>query len=157
MIDRLKQRVREILKKLLRLNASPQQIAAGFSLGIFVSFLPIIPFRTLVALGLAWLFRQNVIAAVAGKSITLLYSPLVPFIWLAEYRLGKRFIVVEHAAKFDRVHLGEILHMGWDVFTAMLIGAVIIATPVSLITYLVVKRLAERRLQRAARSTGRAG
>jgi uncharacterized protein (DUF2062 family) len=46
------------------------------------------------------------------------------------------------------VHLGEILHMGWDVFAAMLIGAVIIATPVSLICYAVVKRFAVRRLQR---------
>jgi uncharacterized protein (DUF2062 family) len=144
----LKQRTRETWQKLLHLNASPHQIAAGVSLGVFVSFLPIIPLRTIVALGLAWLFRQNVIAALAGKSITLLYSPAVPLIWLAEYRLGKRFILVEHAAKFDRVHLGEILHMGWDVFTAMLVGAVIIATPVSLITYAVVKQIAERRLQR---------
>ena len=143
----LKQRAREIWQKLLHLNASPHQIAAGFSLGVFVSFLPIIPLRTIVALGLAWLLRQNVIAALAGKSITLLYSPAVPLIWLAEYRLGKRFILVEHAAKFDRVHLVEILHMGWDVFTAMLVGAVIIATPVSLITYAVVKQIAERRLQ----------
>jgi uncharacterized protein (DUF2062 family) len=148
MIDRLKQQAREIWRKLRRLNASPHQIAAGFSLGMFVSFLPIIPFRTLVALGLAWLFRQNVIAALAGKSITFLYSPLVPFIWLFEYRLGKRLIVVEHASKFDRAHWGEILHMGWDVFAAMLVGAVIIAAPVSLICYAVVKRFAVRRLQR---------
>jgi len=143
----LKQLARDTWQKLLRLNATPHQIGAGFSLGVFVSFLPIIPFRTLVALGLAWLLQQNVIAALAGKSITLLYNPVVPLLWLAEYRLGKRFILVEHVEKFDKVHLREILYMGWDVFAAMLIGAVIIATPVSLITYAVVKRFAEKRLQ----------
>jgi len=36
----------------------------------------------------------------------------------------------------------------WNVFSAMLIGAAIIATPVSLTCYAVVKRFAVRRLQR---------
>jgi uncharacterized protein (DUF2062 family) len=102
----------------------------------------------MLALGLAWLFRLNVIATLAGKTLTLLYTPLVPLLWFAEYELGKRLIGVEHAAKFDKVHLGEILQMGWDVFAAMLIGSLIIATPVSLICYVVVKRVAEGRFPR---------
>jgi uncharacterized protein len=153
----LKQRARETWQKLLHLNATPHQIAAGFSIGVFISFLPIFGLRTVVAVGLAGLFRQNVIAAFAGKNITLLYNPAVPFLWLAEYRLGKQFVTVAHAEKFDRAHLHEILHMGWrgifhtgwDAFAATMVGGLIIAIPVSVITYIVVKRLAARRQQRA--------
>ena len=141
----LKQRVRDIWRKLRHLNATPHQIGAGFALGVFVSFLPIIPFRTLVALALAGLLRMNVIAAFAGKSITLLFSPLTPLLWLAEYRLGARFVVVERAEAFDRTHLGELLRMGWDIFAAMLVGAVILATPAALLSYGVIKIMVARR------------
>lgn len=37
----LKQRTREIWQKLSHLNARPDQIAAGFSIGTFASFLPL--------------------------------------------------------------------------------------------------------------------
>jgi uncharacterized protein (DUF2062 family) len=36
------------------------------------------------------------------------------------------------------------LQTGWDVYAAMLVGSIIIATPVMLITYMVIKRLAAR-------------
>jgi Protein of unknown function (DUF3417) len=44
----LKQRSREIWQKLSYLEASPDQIAAGFSIGIFASFLPLNPSPTIL-------------------------------------------------------------------------------------------------------------
>src|SRR5450759_2250548 len=85
----LKERLRESWHKLSRLNATPDQIATGFSIGIFASFLPLNPSPTITAIVMAWLLKKNVIAAVAGAVISILYIPLLPLIWLAEYRLGK--------------------------------------------------------------------
>jgi uncharacterized protein len=140
----LKQRVREIWQKLKHLNATPDQIAAGFSIGIFASFLPLNPSPTLTAILVAWLLKRNVVAAVAGAAAAILYLPLLPLIWLAEYRLGKLILPVQHPVTLDQARLWDMLQTGWDVYAAMLVGSIIIATPITLLTYLVIKRLAAR-------------
>lgn len=83
-------------------------------------------------------------AAVAGATTAILYVPLLPLIWLAEFRLGKLIITVQHPLKLDQGQLWEVLQKGWDVYTAMFVGSIIISIPVTLLTHWVVKRLAER-------------
>jgi uncharacterized protein (DUF2062 family) len=140
----LKQRIREIWQKLSHLDARPDQIAAGFSIGIVASFLPLNPSPIIVATAVAWLLKRNVIAAAAGGTTAMLYVPLLPLIWLAEYRLGKLILPVQHPLTLDDARLWDVLQQGWDVYAAMFIGSIIIAAPVALLTYLIVKRLAER-------------
>ena len=140
----LKQRIREIWHKLSHLDARPDQIASGFSIGIFASFLPLNPSPIIVAAVVAWLLKRNVIAAVAGATTAILYTPLLPLIWLAEFRLGKLILPVQHPLTLDQARLWDILQKGWDVYAAMFVGSILIATPITLLTYWVVKRLAER-------------
>jgi uncharacterized protein (DUF2062 family) len=142
----LKQRIRQVWQKLSHLNATPGQIAAGFSIGIFASFLPLNPSPEITAIVVAWLLKRNVIAAIAGAAASILYLPLLPLIWMAEYRLGKLILPVKHPVPvaLDQARIWDVLQKGWDVYAAMLIGSIIIATPVTLLTYLVVKRLAAR-------------
>ena len=140
----LKRRLREIWQKLSRLDARPRQIAVGFSIGIAAGFLPLNPSPIIVATAVAWLLKQNVVAAVAGAAMAILYIPLLPLIWLAEYRLGTLILPVQHPLTLDQARLWDVLQKGWDVYAAMLIGSIIIATPMTLIAYLVVKRIAER-------------
>jgi len=92
----------------------------------------------------AWLLKRNVMVAVAGAMAAILYLPLLPLIWLAEYRLGKLILPVQHPVTLDQARLWDMLQTGWDVYAAMLVGSIIIATPVMLITYMVIKRLAAR-------------
>jgi hypothetical protein len=44
----------------------------------------------------------------------------------------------------DRARLWEVLHKSGDVYAAMLIGTILIATPITILAYFAVKRLAER-------------
>ena len=140
----LKQRTREIWQKLSHLDARPDQIAAGFSIGIFASFLPLNPSPIIAAIVGAWLLKRNVPAAVAGATMAILYTPLLPLMWLAEYRLGKLILPTTRPVTLDSTRLWDVLQKGWDVYAAMFVGSIILATPVTLLTYLVVKRLAER-------------
>ncbi|MGD1020134.1 MAG: DUF2062 domain-containing protein [Verrucomicrobiia bacterium] len=140
----LKQRARGFWHKLTHLDARPDQIAASFSIGIVASFLPLNPSPIIVATGVAWLLKRNVIAAVAGATAAILYTPLLPVIWLAEYQLGKLILPVQHPLMLDHARLWDVLQKGWDVYAAMLVGSIIIATPVTVLTYFVVKQLAER-------------
>lgn len=140
----LKRRIRETWHKLSHLDARPDQIAAGFSIGIGAGFLPLNPSPIAVATVVAWLLKRNVIAAAAGAAAAILYLPLLPLIWLAEYRLGKLIFPVQHPLSLDHARLWEVLQKGWDAYAAMLVGSIIIATPVTLLTYFVVNRLAGR-------------
>ncbi len=140
----LKQQIREFWRKLSRIDARPDQIAAGFSIGIVASFLPLNPSPIAVATVVAWLLKRNVIAAAAGATAAILYTPLLPLIWLAEYRLGKLILPVRHPLRLDQARLWDVLQKGWDAYAAMFVGSIIIATPVTLLTYFVVNRLAER-------------
>ena len=117
--------------KLSHLDARPDQIATGFSIGIVASFLPLNP-------------SPLIVATVAGATTAILYVPLLPLIWLAEYRLGKLILPVQHPLALDHARLWDVLQKGWDAYAAMFVGSIIIATPVTLLTYLVVKHLAER-------------
>lgn len=140
----LKQRAREFWQKLRHFDATAEQIAGGFSIGIFASLLPLNPSPTLTAIVVAWLLKRNVMAAIAGAAAAILFLPLLPLIWLAEYRLGKLILPIKHPVTLDQARLWEVLQKGWDVYAAMLVGSIIIATPVTLLSYLVIKRLAAR-------------
>ena len=58
--------------KLSHLDARPDQIATGFSIGIVASFLPLNPSPLIVATVVAWLLGRNVMAAVAGATTAIL-------------------------------------------------------------------------------------
>ncbi|MEO6437164.1 MAG: DUF2062 domain-containing protein, partial [Tepidisphaeraceae bacterium] len=118
----LKERLRKVWQKLARLDARPDQIAFGFSIGIVASFLPLNPSPLILATVVAWLLKRNVIPAAAGAVTAILYSPLLPLIWLAEYRLGKLILPVQRPLILDRAHLWDVLQQGWDVYAAMLVG-----------------------------------
>lgn len=152
----LKQRLRGIWQRLSRLEIRPDQIAFGFCIGIVASFLPLNPSPLALATVVAWLLKRSVISAVAGAVTAILYSPLLPLIWLAEYRLGKLILPVQQPLVLDQAQLWDVLRKGWDVYAAMFVGSIIIATPITLLAYFIVKRLAERwaRKRAAARRSG---
>jgi uncharacterized protein len=140
----LKRRIRQTWQKLSHLDARPDQIAAGFSIGILAGLLPLNPSPIAVATVLAWLLRRNVIAAAAGATAAILYIPLLPLIWLAEFRLGILILPVRHPLTLDQARLWDVLRNGWDVYAAMFVGSIIIAAPVAALTYLIIKQLAEK-------------
>jgi len=140
----LQRRIRLIWQKLKLFDARPEQIASGFCIGIVASFLPLNPSPVVVATFVAWLLNRSVLPAIAGAVTAILYSPLLPLIWLAEYRLGKMILPVQRPLTLDHANFWDVLQQSWDVYAAMFVGSIIIATPVTIITYWIVKRLAER-------------
>lgn len=82
-IDKLK----EQFKKILSLDAHPGHIAAGFSVGVFISFTPFFGLHTPLAIALAFIFRLNKVTCITGAWIN---TPLtiVPVL-AASYNLGR--------------------------------------------------------------------
>lgn len=140
----LKRRIQDVWQKLSRIDARPDQIAAGFSIAIVASFLPLNPSPIAVGTAVAWLLKRNVIAAAAGGAMAIVFTPLLPLLWLAEYRLGQLILPMQQPPALDKPRLWSFLRDGWDVYAAMFVGSIIMAVPVAVLTYLIVKRLAER-------------
>lgn len=79
--------MRYFAKRVLRLNATPHAVAAGFAAGIFATFTPFLGFHFLIAFAIAYAVGGNLAAAVLG---CLAGNPLTyPAIWAVTYELGR--------------------------------------------------------------------
>lgn len=120
-----------------RLRGSPHHIALGFSLGVYVCWVPLFGFHTFLMLLLCWALRGNYIAGFMG---TFVGNPLTfPFMWWASYSVG-RVLMPGLASKHDP----DFAIMGYlDMrnfimeLTDNLLDLVIIATPGGLVVGLV--------------------
>ncbi|HCO12075.1 MAG TPA: DUF2062 domain-containing protein, partial [Desulfonauticus sp.] len=64
---RLKRYVRYWYLRILRIRAHPHKVALGLALGVFVGFLPIVPFQIVTAVSLAFLVKGNKLAAALDR------------------------------------------------------------------------------------------
>ncbi|WP_028033398.1 DUF2062 domain-containing protein [Chelativorans sp. J32] len=159
-----------VVKRALRLSATPHAIAIGVAAGIFASFTPFMGFHVILAATAAWLLRGNVVASALG---TFVGNPLTfPFIWGATLGLGRFILRGEHPAGIGPEDIGHLLwHLEFEklwepLLKPMAVGALPLGALAALIGYIVTrwatnafreerrKRLAERARRRAADDAG---
>ena len=71
--------------KLLAIRDTPNAIAGGVAIGIFLGFTPLFGLKMLLSLLFAWLFRCNLLAAAIGVTFHDIVIPFMPFIFRFEY------------------------------------------------------------------------
>jgi uncharacterized protein (DUF2062 family) len=59
-------RLRRLAQLVLQVEDSPTRVAAAFSLGLFIAFFPVLGTHTAIALAMAFAFRLNRVAILAG-------------------------------------------------------------------------------------------
>jgi len=141
-------------RKIVRQDDSPESIAKGFALGLFVGMSPYMGFHTVTGVGLAWLLRSNKLAAVAGVMITNPFS--APFIYGFTYLVGARFFHGNSAGMaidWSAITIADLLHEMPDLFITLTIGGIVLGLPIALAGYWMTHRLVlayrARRLARA--------
>jgi hypothetical protein len=142
--------------ELLDAKDAPHSVAGGTSIGVFFGFLPIFGLKTLGAMGVSLATRCSVVASVIGVSLHDVFLPVWPLILRYQYQIG--FWVLSHphhfAPKLSRADfdLSEIFQ--WDSFVdiglPLVLGGVILATPISLLTYGAVLFIMRQRAARKA-------
>uniref|UniRef100_B8DKN0 DUF2062 domain-containing protein n=1 Tax=Nitratidesulfovibrio vulgaris (strain DSM 19637 / Miyazaki F) TaxID=883 RepID=B8DKN0_NITV9 len=135
---RLRRFVRFQSLRLMRQSASAHSLAMGLAVGVFVGFLPIIPFQTVVSLALAFVLRGNPVGAAIG---TFVSNPLnvIPF-YAMLYWVGG--LLWHTTVAFDPSHLDmtHMLELGLDFFLVMCLGGVVLGIPAALATYVLTFR-----------------
>lgn len=97
-------------RRLMRLHASPHEIALGCALGAFVSITPLLGVQTFLAVLFSLLLRANVPAAIVG---TFVGNPLSwPFIWVSTYVMGLQMVGLE--GSFDPAAVHRNIELLWS-------------------------------------------
>src|SRR5438876_9236823 len=116
---------------LMTIADTPHSIALGSAIGIFFGFTPLWTMKTLLSIGVAWVFKSNKIAAAIAVTLHDIILPLMPAIYFWQYRIGMRVLHgrPEHRAAFHHVTIWDYLHS--DVFVRLiwptLVGSLFLA------------------------------
>jgi hypothetical protein len=132
-------KVENYLKELVRLKKSPKSIAFGFALGTFLALLPTFSFAPVIGLALVFIFKDlNKISLFASFIIWNIFL-LTPIYYLS-YKLGSLILDGSSAVKLDFT-FNTIFN---TLSKRFLLGNIIIAITVTLISYVLVKFIANR-------------
>jgi hypothetical protein len=135
--------------KLLAIRDTPEAIAGGVAIGIFIGFTPLFGLKTILTILFAWLTGSNIIAAVIASAAHDVLLPLMPAVFRLEYDVG--FWLLSHPhhlpPPLTRMHLqGHWRH--WTTFFTvgkpLLVGSVVCGAPFALLSYVLTQRLVAR-------------
>lgn len=133
------------LKAILTLDSHPGHIAAGFAVGVFISFTPFFAFHTLMAISAAFIFRLNKLSCVTGSWINTPITVL-PVLGLS-YKLGR----ILRGLPAGELHINS---FEWHILKkhagSLLLGTSILGFIAAIIAYFVCYYLVVRFRQRDA-------
>ncbi len=150
---------RVFLKKLLQLEDTPESIAWGASLGMFVAWTPTVGIQMIIIGVINTLFRVNRLAGIVmvyiSNPLTLLPIYYLDYV-VGAFLIGKgdtisreqfsQIIPATSDGVFDyfvRFFTG-LLELGWDVALPTLLGGAVIGLVLAIPTYPLTKRFIER-------------
>ena len=126
-----------LLMRILRLRSSDYSLAAGFAVGIAVSFTPLIGLHILLAIALAWLVRGNIIMAMIGTAAGNPWT--FPLIWVLIYTAGNYILgIAPDSADVTMLSYELLLQSPGQVLISMLAGGALIGGILGVISFIIV-------------------
>jgi len=171
--QQMRPKLRRTIRWLIVLRGSPEAIAGGVAIGVFVAFTPTIGFQMVIAALLATLLRANRPVAVAMVWLTNPFT--VPPVFITTYWLGTFFqsgppVAEVYALLSDTMQkisshdywalhdqFTTFLAVGWQILMPLLIGGALLGTILGVASYVVtLKAIGRYRRLRAKRKRQRA-
>jgi uncharacterized protein (DUF2062 family) len=138
--------MRDLLKKLLQIEDTPERTALAFSIGIFLGFSPFLGLHTLTGLAVAFLFKLNRVAMLLGVWSNTPWW-LVPYytlatwlgMWVVRFRIDWATLEGMFQLGKEKGFLTSEFWMQiasqWGLLASFLTGSMILALLLSLIAY----------------------
>ncbi|WP_319759627.1 DUF2062 domain-containing protein [Maridesulfovibrio sp.] len=139
--------------KVMRINASPHNIALGVACGVFGGCFPVIPglpLQTVIAVVLAFITRSSKIAAAIATWISN------PFNWLLfyyiQFKIGTFFLPIDLAFDPAKWQVSDFMDIGWQGLSILIFGGAVLGIPLAVISYFIalyfVRRYRKRKTMR---------
>ena len=130
----IKDRLKALFVRLKELQGDPRYIAIGMAIGVFVGVTPTIPFHTVIALALAFIFRGSKPAAAIG--VWFANPVTIPIFYIGSFKLGMLILnkPIPFDVKFESIT--ELMSLGLDVTIAMIVGGAILGILPAIIAYI---------------------
>ncbi|NNG47775.1 MAG: DUF2062 domain-containing protein, partial [Deltaproteobacteria bacterium] len=81
------EKIRGKIQEAIAAESDERSLAAGFAVGVFFSFTPLVTLHTVLALSVALVFRFNKMTTIAGAWVNNPYT--MPFVFYGCFRLGE--------------------------------------------------------------------
>lgn len=145
-----------------QIRDTPHSIAGGVAIGVLFGFTPLLGFKTLLAVLVAWLFRCSKLSAVLAVTFHDILLPLGPFILRWQFQIG--FFIISRPHRwppklspkkfhFENYLSWKTLHVLWPT----LIGSIVIGVPIAFVMYFVVLEIVTRAQAARARHAAHGG
>lgn len=140
LFGKIKTFFKSLYDKLAHINDSPQKIALGFGLGVFLGILP--GSGPVAALALSFLFKVNRVAALAGSLLTNSWLSVVTFVLAV--KIGSALTDQSWVGVYDKCklilqdfHLKDLQHgVVIDILKPLAIGYVCVGLLAGVFSYL---------------------
>jgi len=131
--------------RLVAIDDTPERIAKGVAVGVFLGIAPTPYVGTLIAAGLAAVFHYNMAAAVLA-SASGIFSPLI---WVASSWLGGQMLGYDWRVLLEQVRAGGLLGSGGKILLAYLAGNLVLSMAGTAAAYFIARRAVEWNRRRA--------
>jgi uncharacterized protein len=139
-------RFKDLIKKLLHIDDTPERTALAFSMGVFLGFSPFLGFHTLGGLAIAFIFRLNRVAVLLGAWMNTPWW-IVPYYMIATW-VGMKLVrcQVEWATLVNLFRAGTregFVRSGfwhqitsqWGLLLSFGVGSILLAILLGLVAY----------------------
>ncbi|MEO8436109.1 MAG: DUF2062 domain-containing protein [Pyrinomonadaceae bacterium] len=150
---------RSSIRRLLAIDDPPERTALAFSIGVFITFSPILGLHTVIATVLAFLFRFNKVAIYVGTYINNPFT-LVPII-IVSYGIGAFLLgrplripeegmeLLKHPHPLTGSYYRQLFTTGWYLVEPFAIGGMALSVVCSVVSYpLTLRWLRRHRLRK---------
>jgi hypothetical protein len=134
-----KNKIREFTKRVKQLHGDPHYVAMGMAIGVFISITPTVPFHTVIAVALAFIFRGSKAAAALGVWFC---NPLTaPLFYWGSYKAGMFILGDSGSFNVNFESILELFRLGADVTMAMITGGVILGILPGISAYFLTRKI----------------
>ena len=145
--------LQQLRVRFLSIQDPPHAIARGAAIGIYFGFTPLFGLKTLLAIGVATLWRGNKVAAAIAVTAHDLTLPLLPILLRWEYDIG--YWLLSHPNQLpSEIHLHHLSlklaeWLQWSTFLKIgrpvLLGATVIGLPIAALAYGITFQFTQKR------------
>ncbi len=135
--------IRNKVHEAVAADSDERSLAAGFAVGVFFSFTPLVTLHMVLALFVAVVLRANKVTTMVGVWVNNPYT--MPFVFYGCFRLGEWILGMEiPPPSFETYTLGAVLKAAVPYAAPLFLGTTIVGLAAAALGYVVVYRIAVR-------------